>query len=221
MLSIKKKMMESSRQRKLRQFLACYEGGAVLDVGVSSIEWSDSINFFTRYFAGSDFSREYVGLGIQDLASRYSRLNFVQYSGGNFPFGDQVFEWVFSNAVIEHVGSRDEQLHFLQEMLRVGRNVFFTTPKRYFPVELHTNVPLLHIFLSKVYFDKYLSRIGKSFATGGYMNLLSKREVLSLTEKAINNSRVHCKLIRNRILGFTCTFSVILSNDDQNSRVTS
>ena len=213
--------MERSRQRKLRQFLACYEGGSVLDVGVSSNEWTDSINFITQYFQNSECSDQYVGLGVQDmnnLTSRYSRLNFVQYGGRDFPFGDQTFEWVFSNAVIEHVGGHEDQLYFLKEMLRVGRNIFFTTPNRYFPVELHTNVPLLHIFLSKPRFDHFLNRMGKSFATGGYMNLLSKREVLSLTEKAINNSRVNCKLIRNRILGFTCTFSVILKNDDLSSR---
>ncbi len=213
-------MMERSRQRKLKQFLTCYEGGLVLDVGVSSNEWTGSINFIAQYFQNSDSSDQYVGLGIQDvgaLVSRYSMLKFVQYSGGDFPFGDQTFEWVLSNAVIEHVGSRVEQLHFLREMLRVGRNVFFTTPNKYFPVELHTNVPLLHILLSKVNFDRYLSRTGKSFATGGYMNLLSRREIVSLTKEATQNSHINCKLMRNRVLGFTCTFSVILSDGNLDS----
>jgi len=213
-------MMERSRQRKLKQFLPCYAGELALDVGVSSNEWTGSINFIAQYFQNSDYSDQYVGLGIQDmgaLTSNYNRLNFVQYAGGKFPFRDQSFEWVFSNAVLEHVGGRVEQLHFLREMLRVGRNVFFTTPNRYFPVELHTNVPLLHILLSKVNFDRYLSRIGKSFATGGYMNLLSGREILSLTKEATQNSHINCKLIRNRVLGFTCTFTVILSNGNLDS----
>lgn len=213
---MKKKMMESSRQQKLRQFLAGYAGGSVLDVGVSSIEWTDSINFFTRYFADSDFSREYVGLGIQDLgdlASKYSGLTYVQYGGGRFPFQDQSFEWVFSNAVIEHVGDRADQLYFLQEMLRVGRNVFFTTPNRYFPIELHTNVPLFHILLSKAWFDRFLIRVGKSFATGDYMHLLSKKDILSLLNEVDMSSHMQFNLIQNRILGFVCTFSVIVSHD--------
>ena len=69
---------------------------------------------------------------------------FVRYPGGRFPFADQEFEWVFSNAVIEHVGGPADQLEFINEMLRVGRDVFFTTPNKYFPFETHTNAFFLH-----------------------------------------------------------------------------
>jgi len=37
--------------------------------------------------------------------------------------------------VIEHVGDEDAQLLFLNEMMRVAKNVFFTTPNKYLPVE--------------------------------------------------------------------------------------
>ena len=213
-LEIKRKLMERSRQQKLDQFLEFYTGGITLDVGVSSNEWTDSINFFTKFINTSGMTRKYIGLAVQDMkeiASRYPDLFFVKYDGVNFPFPDLVFDWVFSNAVIEHVGSRKEQLFFLREMLRVGRNVFFTTPNRSFPIELHSGVPLLHLFLSKSRFDEFLVRIGKAYVTGNYMNLLSKNELLSLLGDATGNLPVNCKVINNRVLGFTCTFSVIIS----------
>ncbi len=46
--------------------------------------------------------------------------------------------------MIEHVGGRDRQEAFVREALRVGRRVFLTTPNRWFPVEVHTRLPLVH-----------------------------------------------------------------------------
>ncbi len=62
---------------------------------------------------------------------------------------------MWSNAVLEHVGTRDDQLLFLREVRRVGRRVFLTTPNRHFPVEVHTRTPLLH-WLPKPVFERYL-----------------------------------------------------------------
>ena len=60
------------------------------------------------------------------------------------PFADGSFDVVFSNAVIEHVGDIDRQRLFVAEALRVGRRVFLTTPNRWFPIEVHTRLPLVH-----------------------------------------------------------------------------
>jgi ubiquinone/menaquinone biosynthesis C-methylase UbiE len=60
------------------------------------------------------------------------------------PFPDQSFAIAVSNAVLEHVGSYDNQRRFVAEMMRVARQVFITVPNRFFPVEHHTAIPLLH-----------------------------------------------------------------------------
>ena len=60
------------------------------------------------------------------------------------PFADGEFDIVFSNAVIEHVGGREQQRRFVEESLRVARRAFVTTPNRWFPVEVHTRLPLVH-----------------------------------------------------------------------------
>ena len=46
--------------------------------------------------------------------------------------------------MIEHVGGEEEQRRFVAEALRVGRRAFITTPNRWFPVEVHTRLPLVH-----------------------------------------------------------------------------
>ncbi len=62
----------------------------------------------------------------------------------SLPFADQSFDLVFSNSVIEHVGSRDTQARFASEIARVGKLFWLQTPNRYFPIEQHLWTPLVH-----------------------------------------------------------------------------
>ncbi|MGL6280222.1 MAG: class I SAM-dependent methyltransferase [Gaiella sp.] len=88
-----------------------------------------------------------TALGLHDgsrFRERYPRIRYVQGDALALPFPDGAFDVVFSNAVIEHVGGRALQEQFVREALRVGRSVFITTPNRWFPVEVHTRLPLVH-----------------------------------------------------------------------------
>jgi SAM-dependent methyltransferase len=79
------------------------------------------------------------------LEQQYPGLKYLHARAGEkLPFADQVFDIVFSNAVIEHVGSRAAQAAFVAELCRVGKAFFITTPNRWFPIEHHTGLPLLH-----------------------------------------------------------------------------
>jgi SAM-dependent methyltransferase len=68
----------------------------------------------------------------------------VQGDALALPFEDGAFDVVFSNAVVEHVGGPEAQRRFVEEALRVGSRVFLTTPNRWFPIEVHTLLPLVH-----------------------------------------------------------------------------
>ena len=60
---------------------------------------------------------------------------------------DASFDVVFSNSVIEHMGTYQDQLQMAREVRRVGRSYFIQTPNKYFPIEPHFLFPLFQ-FLS-------------------------------------------------------------------------
>lgn len=178
----------------------------ILDIGFSEKEYSATDNFLEKNYP---YLKQVTAVGIDatiDFKKRYPQVNVVTYDGGKLPFSDSSFDICWSNAVIEHVGSKEKQILFLKEAYRVGRRIFLTTPNRFFPVEIHTRVPLLHLFLPKKWFDAFLNLIGKKWATGGYMDLLSLSELKCLLQTA---GIEKYKIIKNRLLFFTLDFVVI------------
>lgn len=210
MLAFKKfknSAMLKSRSQKLDHFYSQHNADcSVLDVGVSSNERNDATNLFLRNYKFD--SSLYTGLAVQsmdDIRRKYPEKRFVEYDGGGFPFAENEFEWVFSNAVIEHVGNETDQLAFLNEMLRVGKSVFFTTPNKWFPIESHTNVFLKHWNNNKFY---AWCEANASFWGPDNLLLLGKKDL----DRIMQLSTARDYIIKsNRTLGWPMTYTVVCS----------
>ena len=207
LVALKHRVMETSRRKKEDHFYSlCKDGMTVLDVGVSHEKGhgSASRNSFLKNFK---YSNEfYTGLGIQNLAAvatRHPEKKLIEYPGGRFPFEDKTFDWVFSNAVVEHTGDDEGQLAFVNEMLRVARSVFFTTPNKFFPVEAHTNVVFMHWYNEAFYQWCVKNRPDKN---KNNLYLLSYARLNKLLKQSNATSYT---IFRNRCLGWTMTFSVL------------
>jgi SAM-dependent methyltransferase len=87
-----------------------------------------------------------LGLGsAENFRAAFPRVAYRQIAADQpLPFADGSFDIATSNAVLEHVGSPEKQRRFVAELMRVGARVFLTVPHRFFPVEHHTAIPLLH-----------------------------------------------------------------------------
>jgi len=140
----------NSRRRKFDLFLKLFnpnESTTVLDVGPyggKEFETYAPVNYLERWY---EFKNRITALSIENvdnLKAKYPEVSVVYFDGAKYPFSDNQFDIIFSNAVIEHVGSRENQQRFLDEAVRVGKNVFITTPNRWFIIEPHTLIPLLH-----------------------------------------------------------------------------
>ncbi len=174
-----------SRKRKLRLLLDELQPTpetTVLDVGADELGFGDesgcgTLNFFEELYP---WPERITALGLHDgtgFRRRYPGIRYVQGDACALPFEDGAFDVVFSNAVIEHVGGRERQRRFVAEALRVGRRVVVTTPNRFFPVEVHTRLPLVHWLPDRIAHRAYRA-LGKDFATD--VNLLSRRALASL-----------------------------------------
>lgn len=200
-----------NRRRKWKLFLECMkptQNTKILDVGFNNVEYSETDNFIEKNYPHLTHVTA-LGIGESELfKKKYPEVSTVVYDGKVFPFGDKKFDLCWSNAVIEHVGTREDQKFFLSEINRVARTFFITTPNKFFPFEVHTRVPLLHILLPKKWFDRILKMIGKGWATGNYMRLLSYRDIKALLKEV---GIVEYKIIRNRFCGFTLDFVIMVT----------
>jgi SAM-dependent methyltransferase len=139
-----------SRERKLELFFELFEPGpdsSVVDVGVTNAPFGggSSDNFFEALYP---WPERVTGVGPTELdvfSAAFPRVRAVRADGRELPFADREFDFGFSNAVVEHVaGGREGQRRFVHELCRVARRVFVTTPNRWFPLEVHTLLPLVH-----------------------------------------------------------------------------
>lgn len=126
-------------------------------------------------------------------------------------YADGQFDVVFSNSVIEHVGTWPNQQRMAAEIRRVGRSYFVQTPNRYFPIEPHFQFPCFQ-FLPR----RLKVRLLRSRPLGWYpraenniqagdwadeIRLLTRREV----ERLFPEARVICE----KVWGLTKSFMAV------------
>ena len=139
-----------SRERKLRLFLDTFEPGpatTVLDVGVTDAPFGagSTDNFFEAMYPWPSRITAVGHTALDRFTAAFPDVTAVRSDGRDMPFEDGAFELGFSNAVVEHVaGGRAGQRQFVGELCRVARRVFVTTPNRWFPLDPHTLLPLVH-----------------------------------------------------------------------------
>jgi SAM-dependent methyltransferase len=153
----------------------------VLDLGVTGETGQSEANYFEQWYPYPD---RIVCAGIEDashLERRYPGLTFTRIRAHEpLPFADRQFDIVFSNAVVEHAGSREQQRCFVGEAVRVARRFFITTPNRWFPVEMHTALPLLHYLPPRAH-RRLLSAVGMRYwSSEAHLNLLDARSLRAL-----------------------------------------
>lgn len=136
------------RRARFALFLSLLESlpghAEILDIGGTQDFW----NLMTN---GDPGDARVTLLNIEH--QRVTSSSFISAAGDarSMPeFADKSFDVVFSNSVIEHVGSYDNQRRMAREVMRVGKRFFVQTPNRRFPLEPHFLVPWFQYLPSAV-----------------------------------------------------------------------
>jgi 2-polyprenyl-3-methyl-5-hydroxy-6-metoxy-1,4-benzoquinol methylase len=115
-------------------------GTRILDVGAGSGVIAADLA------ARAGQAGEVWGVDVRDSRILSEGYRFVLTKGTALPCETDYFDVVISNHVIEHVGSREDQLHHLREIARVLRPDgvgYLATPNRWTLVEPHFRLPFL------------------------------------------------------------------------------
>ncbi len=179
-----------ARAELFRHWLQPAEEDRILDLGGG----------YGDYFAGVVPFRRNVWIADVDervvqRASSHGFHTIVIPTDSALPFPDESFDIIHCNSVIEHVLVPEHRQRMAAEIRRVGRNWFVQTPNRYFPLDPHTCLPLLHL-LPERWLRALVRCLGRVWGWSGLQwRLLDQRELSSLFPGG--------RLLRERFAGLT------------------
>ena len=135
------------------------ENSKIANYVVKNLNISKKINSITNKKIISNLFNKIL---IKSITKDFNNNQIIRYRA----------DLVISNATIEHVGKFNNQKKMLINIGKLTKKIFFLcTPYRFFPIEVHTKIPLLH-FLPKHIFRKILKILK--------LNFYSKEENLNL-----------------------------------------
>ncbi|MBI3610275.1 MAG: class I SAM-dependent methyltransferase [Nitrospirae bacterium] len=154
--------------------------GSLLDVGGGAGIAGEFLKLYSLFGEVTVVNLQAVKLDLPG----HSQLRTVVADGCNLPFAEREFDWVFSNAVVEHVGEWERQKAFAEEVRRVARKGYFvTTPNKYFPIEPHTLLRCYQFF--PVSWQKRMARFSPGYLQQWEeIRLLSARQLHELFPEA-------------------------------------
>ena len=168
----------------------------VLDVGGASYFWDTSS-------LPSLPNIEITLLNLSKENTTHPNIKSVVGDATRMPeFEDNSFDLVFSNSVIEHLYTWENQQKMANEIMRVGKKYFIQTPNRKFPIEAHYAIPfaqylphnLLYFFLTKT----KVSRLQKWDPTHAKQYL---EEIRLLDQKEMQQLFPESKIYQEKFMG--------------------
>jgi ubiquinone/menaquinone biosynthesis C-methylase UbiE len=201
--AVRRKMFE-----RFIQLTRVLETETVLDVGATSDQTYESSNYLEKWLPRKD---RIIALGLDDaghLRKECPGVRVIRADGMALPLKQASVDVVHCSAVIEHVGDERRQQALIEELCRVARRaVFLTTPNRWYPIEFHTTLPLIH-WLPKPVHRKVLAKIGlRELAEESNLNLLDN-ETLCRLAKAVPS--YHTEVSTVTLLGLPSNLMLVM-----------
>lgn len=173
LITFRKTISNAFRKKRMALFSSTFplsDQTKILDVGGTADNW---------LLIQCPAEVTLLNLYIPDIKkSCQASMKYVQGDGTNIPFPDQSFDVVFSNSVIEHLYTFENQQKFANEVKRVGKALWIQTPSRSFFFEPHFLAPFFQ-FLTK----RNQLKLARSFTLWGWITKPSENHVRKTVEE--------------------------------------
>tara|TARA_B100000787_G_scaffold54851_1_gene39877 strand:+ start:6228 stop:6908 length:681 start_codon:yes stop_codon:yes gene_type:complete len=180
----------------------------LLDIGTTEDSSADSSNIFCKMLDKIKIHKSVSNQKIKDKRFKFTIKKSITSKFAKETINIFKSDLVVSSATIEHVGGLKNQIAKVGNMISLSRQyVVISTPNRFYPIELHTKLPLLH-WLPKSFFRKILLLLNMPyFADEKNLNLLSKGDLQKILN--IFSRKIDYKIYNIYFLGFVSNFLVI------------
>jgi len=174
----------------------------ILDVGGTTYNW-ELIDFKNKIVL--------LNLTAESDNNKPDHYSVVVGDGTALQYADNAFDIVFSNSVIEHVGSFEKQQDFAREAIRVGKKIWIQTPAKEFFFEPHLITPFVHWLPNEVQ-----KKILRNFSVWGWLTRPDQDYINGfvdqtrlLTYPEMQSLFPNCKIIKEKFLFMTKAYIVV------------
>lgn len=137
--------LRTAQFTEFEKFIKPTSKDRVLDVGVTSDETLIDANLFEKLYKWPERLTIATIEDSKKIMKRYPKIKVVSIKRGKrLPFKSKSFDIVVSWATLEHVGSREKQQYFINELIRISKRIFVITPDRSALYEPHSGFLFLH-----------------------------------------------------------------------------
>jgi hypothetical protein len=185
------------RARRMHRFAEAFQidsGTRVLDIGGSRWIWRSL-----------PVTPNVVLLNLLAHNDHGDGFALVLGDARNLPFKDNSFDVVFSNSLIEHLYSLDQQQRFADECRRVAPRYYVQAPNQHFFLEPHLLTPFIH-WLPK----PLRARLLRNVTVWGLVNRPTREdcqhfidEVRLLTKRDLGRLFPEAEIWHERVLGMS------------------
>ena len=193
------------RRQRMNRFFALVSPSPearVLDIGGTPQTWSSE--------SGSHAAFPVTLINVRSSGQiQGRRFTSVQGDATRLPFADNTFDIAFSNSVIEHVGTWEQQQAFAREARRMAGKLWIQTPARSFPIEAHLLAPYIQ------YLPKKLQHRIVRWTPRGLLQPEVVHEIVDevrlLTHREVKQLFPDCLILKERLFGLTKSYIAVRS----------
>jgi Methyltransferase domain len=188
------------RMDEFQRMFALNDRMSIIDIGGTTFNWQ---------FIPQRPRIEIVNLNIAERTQ--GNFHFRSGDARRLDYPDKAFDIAYSNSVIEHLETFENQKLMASEVRRVARAYYVQTPNRHFFMEPHYITPFIHYLP-----PERRARALRNFSVWGWITRpdrarceRSAREIRLITREEMTELFPDAEIVEEKFMGMTKSFIAV------------